>query len=82
MVDGRYLALPEREIIVVEDLAAKTPADQTAVPKQGRTWHVEFYGAEAQRRLEARFAGRGPQRKTLTDYAGRPILFVLQADAE
>jgi len=78
----RYLALPEREITVVEDLAAKAPIDQTAVSEQGRTWHVEFYGTAAQQRLEARFAGRGPQRKTLTDYAGRPILFVLQADAE
>jgi len=78
----RYLALPEREIIVVEDLAAKTPIDQTAVPKQGQTWHVEFYGTEAQQRLEARFAGRGPQQTTLADYAGRPILCVLQADAK
>lgn len=75
----RYLACGEREVHVIADPHAESPADFDTLVAEGRVWYVAYCGGDALQRARADLHGRGVLEEAVPDYAGQPVLVLLRA---
>ncbi len=77
----KYLGSAESDLRVLTSEDARKEAEEiAAAQKEGRVWHVEFYGSNALRKVEADLAQNVINRHQIKQYGGRPILVVLKPE--